>query len=448
MSQTQRTNRGPVEPLLIRPALFIACLLLLAGLALRHPITTDVTANGRHSLVSQTTDVLALLQTPLDIEVFIAPDDAQRPAIAALLNRYADASRFVKFSLTDPALNPERSRRLGIASGGELLLNYQGRQQRLNRVSQESLTLAVQRLLRSQSAAIRFVSGHAERAIDSKTAADFGVFAQHLKNAGYDVAALQLTDQDPLDAALGTLVIAGPMHRYLPAEVAILLDYLSRGGNLLWLTEPDSDDGLKAIEYELGIQRAAGVIVDLASSELAVDRPDFALATQYQPSEITRGFNSITLFPQAVALEVPQLREWQVTAVAQTGDKAWTETSSISGEIKHGDDPQEIAGPLNLALALERNRNDKSQRVVIVGDGDFLADAWIGNGGNRDFGTRLFSWISADQQLMQIDYPAPADRQLALSSRAILALSALTLIGLPGGLLVVATGVWYRQRYG
>lgn len=440
-------NSNSRSQLLTRPALVIVAMLAIGTLVSRHPMIADMTATGRHSLMPQTVDTLDQLQGTLAAEAFIGPNDPAAEKIARLLRQYRQASDNIQYLFTDPATDPARSRELNIQNGGELILSYLGRRQRLTDISQQALTLAVQRLLRPSTQTIAFVTGHAERAIDGDTAADLTGFANYLTDTGFQLRSVQLSDE--LDDDLATLVIAGPMQRYLPVEVANLLGYISRGGNLLWLTEPGSDDGLTALEYELGIARAPGVVVDLAAQSLQVDRPDFALAAKYSTEDITRGFDSVTLFPQASAIELPQLREWRAVPVVQTGKQAWTETGPVSGAVRHGDNPDELSGPLTLVMALERSAgNGALQRVVVAGDGDFLADAWIGNGGNRDLGARLFNWVSHDHNLLSISYPVPADRELIISGRSILALAALALILLPASLLSTASAVWYRRRHG
>ncbi len=433
--------------MLIRPLTLLVAITLLGVILWRHPWVVDATATGRHSLMPQTLETLRQFEGPIDAEAFVGPNDPAAMRLGELLQSYRRANPKLHYAFTDPALDPARSRELDIQPGGELIVSYQGRRQRLADVSQQSLTLALQRLLRNAERRVGFVSGHAERAIDGKTPADLAIFARHLISTGYTLETVKLSQA--LDDELGMLVIAGPMQRFLPVEVAALLGYISRGGNLLWLTEPGSDDGLTALEYELGLRRTAGVVVDLDAQRLQIDRPDFAIAARYSGDEVTTGFDSVTLFPQAVAIELPELREWRAVPVVQTGERAWNETGPVSGTVEHGDDEREISGPLTLVLALERSLgNGQLQRVVVAGDSDFLADAWIGNGGNREFGGRLFNWISDDHDLIAVSYPVPADREVNISNSAILATSALALLLLPASLLAVATGVWYRRRHG
>ena len=293
-----------------------------------------------------------------------------------------------------------------------------------------------------------FISGHGERSAVSQNGGDLGLISSQLVSSGFSVETIELANQQELAVDDGLLVIASPIHSYLPGETAMLLDYLSRGGNLLWLTEPAIDDGLKAIALELGIRRLPGVVVDLATQNLSVNRPDFAIAKTYSPHAATTGLASVTLFPQATGLDVQPNREWTAAALVQAGEHAWTETGALSGDIAFDEDSPEVAGPFPLIIALERHKAGRSQRVIVSGDGDFLADAWVGNGGNRDLASRLFNWATDDAEMINVSYPRKPDAQINLTPSRVLALALFSLMLLPGLMFAGATRVWYTRKHG
>lgn len=432
-----------------RPLLMCITLLLLAIVFSRVHFNQDMTSTSRHTLQTQSVSTLSLLKGRVDAEVFINPQDQQRVAIEALLLKYQNSSADFNFMFTDPALDPTRMRELDIAPGGEIFFHHKQRTQRITQVSEQAVTLALQRLAREQPRIASFITGHGERATVANNNGDLSVFSSQLQEAGFKVETIDLNNATTaLDADRGLLVIASPLHRFQPNETAIVLDYISRGGNLLWLTEPSSDDGLKALELELGIRRLAGVVVDLAAQKLQVERPDFAIVNHYAAHQATQGFSAVTLFPQATGLELEPNREWRAAALLQAGEQAWTETGALSGEVAFGDDEREVSGPFPLILALERQKSAKKQRVLISGDGDFIADAWIGNGGNRDLGNRLFNWTADDATMIAVEYPVAADSQLQLTRGATIALFALALLLLPGILFGAATRVWYQRHHG
>ena len=53
------------------------------------------------------------------------------------------------------------------------------------------------------------------------------------------------------------------------------------------------------------------------------------------------------------------------------------------------DHGRDTAGPVQIAVALERLREEKLQRIVVVGSGHFLANMYLGNGGNLDLGINI-----------------------------------------------------------
>lgn len=448
---TRNIKQGLISSETTRLALIVASLLMVTILANRSFVNFDMTANNQHTLLSQSVQTIDLFEGPVNVEVFINPHDQQRAVVEELLSKYHDQKEDFVVQFTDPAMDPSRMRDLNVAPGGEVFFSHQNHTQRISQVSELAVTTALQRLARGDQRVAYFVTGHGERAPTSRNNADLGVFADQLSDSGVQIKTINLTNTDEIDDD-GLLVIASPIQRYLPIETAKLLDYVSRGGNLLWLSEPASADGLKAIELELGVRRLPGVVVDLAAQQLNVERPDFAIADSYSPHIATQGFTSVTLFPQASGMDLQPNREWRATALVQSGQQAWTETGPLSGEIAFGDDERELAGPFPLILALERERGDHTQpttqRVIIAGDGDFLADAWLGNGGNRDLGNRLFNWAIDDNNMIGIEQPVPADAYLELSRFGILALSSIAFLILPAFFLAGATRVWYQRRHG
>ena len=87
----------------------------------------------------------------------------------------------------------------------------------------------------------------------------------------------------------------------------------------------------------------------------------------------------------------------------------------------------------------------REQRVVVIGDGDFLSNSYLGNGGNRDFGTRVFDWLLADDALINVPEPAAEDRTITLSEGGLAIISFGFLLGVP--ILLAGSGLWiWRQR--
>ena len=467
MSVLNRIRQFFTHTQVTRAALIITITAFILLLGNRHYLQTDLTATGRHTLLPQSVQVLNLFtgvndpaasaekgdppgsaSGTVNAQVYISPNDEQRIQIDRLLQKYARQNVNFNIEFIDPALNPADTRALNIAPGGEIIFRHNDKTQRISQISEVAVTAALQRLARDKTRVATFISGHGERSAVSQNGGDLGLISSQLVSSGFSVETIELANQQELAVDDGLLVIASPIHRYHAGETAMLLDYLSRGGNLLWLTEPAIDDGLKAIALELGIRRLPGVVVDLATQNLSVNRPDFAIAKTYSPHEATTGLASVTLFPQATGLDVQPNREWTAAALVQAGEQAWTETGALSGDIAFDEDSPEVAGPFPLIIALERHKAGRSQRVIVSGDGDFLADAWIGNGGNRDLASRLFNWATDDAEMINVSYPRKPDAQISLTPSRVLALALFSLMLLPGLMFAGATRVWYTRKHG
>ena len=96
------------------------------------------------------------------------------------------------------------------------------------------------------------------------------------------------------------------------------------------------------------------------------------------------------------------------------------------------------------AIGLALTRGD--QRVAVIGDADFLANAYLNNGGNLDLGVGLVDWVVADDEQVSITLQSAPDLALTMPRTAYVALAATFLLGLP--LLSVGAGVlvWWRRR--
>ncbi|MEN8167928.1 MAG: hypothetical protein ABFR65_10695, partial [Pseudomonadota bacterium] len=127
--------------------------------------------------------------------------------------------------------------------------------------------------------------------------------------------------------------------------------------------------------------------------------------------------------------------------------RSWSETGPLRGESARNPDLEEQAGPLFIGYALSRGEPEHEQRVLVIGDGDFLSNSYLANAGNLDLGLALVRWLTADDQMLGIPAREILDRELRLSSLAkgIIGLGVLIVMPL---LLLITGGIisWRRNR--
>jgi ABC-type uncharacterized transport system involved in gliding motility auxiliary subunit len=427
--------------------LLLGAVSLGAWLSAQHRWQSDWTAAARNTLSESSQQVLNQMPEPINLTVYLGQADATRQAIVDLVARYQRHKSDISLEFINPETSPSSARELGISSGGEMIISYQGREQRLQNLSENTLTNALQRLLRSRERWVVFLSGHGERNPNGKANHDLEQFAAQLRQRGLQVRALNLVATPKVPDNTDLLVIAGPQVAYLPGEVAELRAYLSAGGNLLWLTDPNTRPGLDALWADIALQRLPGVVVDAATQLLQVPTPDFALVTDYPAHPITQDFVTMTLFPQAAGLEVGESGIWQVTPLLQTLSRSWTETGTITGEVRFDEDSDERVGPIVLGVTLERRQaGSGEQRIVVVGDGDFLSNAYLGNGGNLELGVNMINWLNGEDELVKVERARARDVSLALSQTASALIGLGFLLFLPLALLAGGFTLWWRRR--
>ena len=434
----------------LRNGLFIAAITVLTGLTAwishQNSYRVDVTAQARHSLSPNSVQIVQSLPGPVTIDAWVPPAPETRRSLREIIARYQHYKADISINFINPETSPAAARENAIAAGGELIVHWQDREQRLQSVTEKTLSYALLRLSHSKAPVIRFVTGHLERAPDAATRNGYQQFCDHLRTLGFVVDTISLITQPRIPEDTDLLVIAAPTGGYFPGEVASVLNFIANGGNVLWLLEPQQPVIPAELAGELGLSLMDGVIVDIGAQQLAVNTPDFALVDQYPPHPALPDQLPITLFPQAAGIRFPAVVGWEVEPLLITSENSWTETGPIAGQISFDENTREHAGPIMLGAALQRSLGDLEQRAIVIGDADFLANSWLGNGGNLFLGQQLINWLSSQQPLPAIAPLQAADAQLNLSRQAITALGLGFLILLPGAMIVIAFISWRRGR--
>lgn len=434
--------------------LLIAAAVMLAFLSTRFAAQHDFSYAQRASLSAQTLSLLHQLDAPVAITSYAPRDNELRGAIADVIARYQRVKSDISLAFVDPDADPAATREAGILISGELVIRYKGRSEQLKLLTERELDNALLRLSRAHERLVAFLSGDGERKPDGQANADLGTFGALLKAQGVRAVPLNLDAGTRIPENVDLLAIAGPRAPIAAPVAQELVEYVGRGGNLLWLAEPGENAGLEPLAKALSVHVLDGVAVDGAGAALGIGDPSFVAISTYPQNYITRDFALTTLFPQAAALAAVADSQWQLTPLLRTSEKSWTETGPIPKQgdtttISYEASKGEIPGPLDLGFALSRlspSPAKREQRAVVIGDGDFLSNSFLGNGGNREFGQRVFDWLLEDDALIQLaDKPAP-DRQLHLSQGTLGWLSLAFLIGLPAALLFAGMAIWWRRR--
>lgn len=450
-----KINRKLRFQLFMQNSMFVVLFLSLIGLVgyltREYHVSRDITQSSRNTLAEGSVNVLKQMKGPINITVFVSNDDAYRKTINDFLTRYQRSKPDINIKFINPAEQPKQAQDAGIRAEGELVVEYEKRVEHLvpSYVEQDMTNLLV-RLARSKQRAVMFLDGHGERSLIGEKNHDLGEFGSQLGKKGFrlsnpDLSVLQAV---PRNGAL--LVIASPRLDIPQAEVAKIMHHVASGGNLLWLIDQEPLHGLQPLAEYLGLNLTPGIVIDQSSSQYGAD-PKVAFASQYGDHAITKDFTLRTLFPEARQIEMLKNEgEWTITRLIDVAPNGWLETGKLEGKLSF-DAKSDIPGPINIAVALERKSENLNQRVVVIGNGNFLSNTFLANGGNVDLGVNIVTWLSGDDNLITIqprplrdvNVTIPADGWNRFLAMAIFFGARLLL---PLALLVTGVVIWWRRR--
>lgn len=449
-------TRGLRLRLLAQNGLFVVLLLalvmLLAYLAREYRKEWDVTRSARNTLSASTLEVLGALRGPLDITAYAIRIDSTganlHRRLEERLHPYQRAKPDIALHFVDPREEPRRAEAAQLRNPNELVIRYGRRTEHLalQDFDEQRFVNLLLRLARGTETLLLWLDGHGERRWNGVANHDLGDFGRQLGEKGFRINGINLAVAQEVPANASALVIATPQTDLLPAEVEKIQRYLANGGNLFWLLDPESLRGLQPIAETLGLILTPGTIVDFELKP-RTGPPVFAVgaAANYGRHPITNGFRLNTLFPHARQIGAADDGDWRVTPLVDVAPRGWVESAKLDGEITF-DKARDIPGPVPVAQAFQRTVGDREQRVVVVGSGEFLANSFLGNGGNLDFGINILNWLTGAERMITVE-PRPAlDSRLDLDPISLYLMVFTFLGGLPLAFAVTGALIWWRRR--
>jgi len=445
--------------------LFLVVIGLLAWLGKTYHTDFDLTRSQQNSLHPSTQKLLKKLDKPLELIAYIPDDATIHAALKKRINKYKKYKTDTSLEIVNPDLNPDRAKADGIQFSGQLLIKLGDKSEIVNSVDEQTVINVLQRLSRDKPRLAIFLEGHNERKPLEENSNGMSKLVKVLEAQGFTIQPHNLIRTQNIPNDTSFIVIAAPQKDYLDSEVKIISEYLKEGGSLLWMQEPGGLYGLDDLEQQLGLVINEGIILDANQAlqdMLGIKHPAAIAIIDYGDSEITKDLTAHTIFPFSTAIsrdeeagntEKTSDNEWQYQPLLTTLPTSWLESGEIQGEVKF-DDEADIPGPLDIGMSLTRPNNSNKeanlkspdQRVIVMGDSNFMLNNFIGQGSNLTLATNIFNWLGADDELLSITPINSPDTKLALPSWALYSMALFFLLVLPIGLLLVGTIRWMRRR--
>jgi len=434
----------------------IAIIVVANVLADRYNKTYDATANKRYSLSDQTAKIVKGLKQNATITYF--NQSTRFRDGKDLLDQYANLSPKVQVKYVDPDKDPEVAREAGIRSLGTAVVQVSAKHEEAKSMTEEGITGAFIRDLKSTTRTVCFASGSGEHQLDNSDREGMSKFKEVLSKDNYESKSVDLLTKAEVPSDCTTLVIAGPTKNYEQPEVDAIKKYVEDGGRAFFMLDPPlklghdeiaDNDALTNLLQGWGLTLDKDLILDLNPlGQIAGVGPEVAMVTSYASQPIVdqmRG--TATGFPLARSLDIKNTDQ---TSVQKLFDSSSTSlaTSNLKSSAISMKDPNNKKGPLTIAAAGTYNtgKENSQGRFVVVGSSNWAANRFIEFNGNEDLASNAINWLSSDEDLISIRPKAPEDRRITMTAGQLAWVRAVSQFGLPFAVVILGVSVWWKRR--
>ena len=450
-------------------------------LANRYNKTFDATANKRFTLSDQTKKVVQGLKSDLRITYF---DDQTRFTTARnLLERYSNLSPKIHVDYIDPVKKPQQARAAGFSRDSNIIVDSGLRKEPAKSLTEEEVTGAMIRSLKTQTRDVYFLSAGGEYSTDETGPTGYSRLKDLLTRDNYKVQVLTpkgnapeagkaitlnaAKQQQPQPPAAGgfeipkdatVLVVGGPQLAYTPVVVDAVKKYVDGGGRVLFMLDDplriardsqttDSPELLKLLG-DFGVTPQKNLVLDLSGigNSLFGTGPEVPVIFQYDTQAIVRPMSRIpTAFPLARSLDVKSGSSATIEKMfGTTEDSLAVSDIGPNGAI----DPKKgKKGPFTLAAAGTMTGGNKG-RFVVFGTARWAQNSLMNSNalGNRDLFANTINWLASDEDLISIRPKETENQTLNMTGQRGTLMFWLSVVIFPLAVVGMGLGTWWQRR--
>lgn len=485
--------------------LVVAILGAVNYLAWRHHERFDWTGSQLYTLSEKSQNVLSSLETDLEIVSVMDSQSELAAPVRELLGRYGAATPRITVRELDAFRNPAEAKllveRLGIdradvvvvarADGSdkrvvdaESLAEYDysgmqyGEAATMKSFTGESeITRAIVELVAARKPKVLVTTGHGEIALDEQ--GDRGLAEAARLLGGDNLAIEEWASLGATEVPEGTdlVLIAGPRSAFVEPELATFDRYLAAGGRVAVLADPAVGEAAVLADGALatwlaghGIELGRDIVID-PSNPLPFFGAETIFASAWGEHPITEA-----LAQRQIPVVLPLSRSVTVsgesaTTLLRTSASGWGERDlvNLSAVVQ---DLGDLAGPVGLMAVAEvagtgaaaqpgsatepdpaanpgmasAAAEPTAGRLLVVGDADFVTNAFLANAGNGDLLANAVNWLLERENQLGIVAKAPEQVRLQMTAPQLSGARWLVLAGLPALAIVAGIVVQRRRR--
>ncbi|HUI81705.1 MAG TPA: Gldg family protein [Bryobacteraceae bacterium] len=457
--------------------MILAVLAAVNFLGNRYDKSYDATSNKQFSLSDQTQKLVKGLNRDVKIIYFDRQD--QFAQARDLLQRYSNLSSKVHVDYIDPVKKPQQARAAGFTRDSNIIVDSGLRREPAKSLTEEEVTGALIRSLKTGSRNVCFLSAGGEHSIDDQQPGGFSVLKTVLERDNYKTRTITAQgeaappDKDKAAVTVGqkpaaanfevpkdcnVLVVGGPQLAYAPPVVEGIKSYVEGGGKALFMLDDpvkigrdqsavDSPELLKLLEG-WGITANKDLVLDLSGiGRIFGLGPEIPMITQYESHTITRPLERIpTAFPLARSLDVKSGGNNVVEKLFGTTEDsvAVTEVAPNGAiDVKKGK-----KGPFTLAASATITAGSNKSRIIVVGTSQWALNNLTGSNslGNRDLFSNMVNWLSSDEDLISIRPKEQTNQALNMNAQRQVSMFWLSVVFFPLAVVAMGLGTWWKRR--
>ncbi len=258
-----------------------------------------------------------------------------------------------------------------------------------------------------------------------------------LINKGFDVTEISVDSIEVIPSDLAALIVADPYGGYSEEQTAKLDRYIKAGGNMLIAGEPGKQSVLNPLLEKFGLSFKAGTLLQ-ETKEFELDLIQAEVTKEASQIGIEFEDDHVISLPGAVGISIKETGDYKIIPVLQTDRKSvWNEEGSFDLETDTVvfEPEKDVRNEAPVAVAATRKLTDKEQKIMVVGDADFMSNGELGRFNlrpkNYEFAFKMFKWFSDGEFPVDTSRPDPIDNTILVTQDEISWFEIIFLVGLP-----------------
>jgi ABC-type uncharacterized transport system involved in gliding motility auxiliary subunit len=435
---------------IIQVIIVIAIIALVAFITTRQHLRSDWTENKLYSLADQSEKVISGLDKEVKVIAFFR--ESEQKGAQDLLDEYVFDSDYITVEFVDPDEKPQITRQYQVKQYNSLVVEAGAKRETIEELSEANLTNAIMKVTRDVEKTVFFLTGHGERSITDDGVETYKQAAEAIKKENYLVKELNLVRRiakgNGVPDSCTILAIVQPKSNFFPQELDSIKSYVDKGGKLLVMLDPDRNNDISEFLMNYHVEVGNNMVVDASGmGQLFGAGPAMPLVTNYDNSiAITKDFNVMTFYPQTCSvMPMEDKGDYNIKEILKTGGNSWAESDFKKREVGFNEG-KDIAGPVTIAVLIEKSVGDKKLGIALFGDSDFAKNGYFKNQGNADLFLNTVNYLAEEEDLISIRPKEIDDRRVTLTQADIKTIFYLVVIAIP--LLVVIAGVVFYIKRG